>query len=261
MGLSRVCGGTRRRGSIKVDWRGLSPRVRGNRPGRPGDDIEEGSIPACAGEPTMAADGEAPPAVYPRVCGEPSPAVPSRRPPSVYPRVCGGTDFQPSKGHMGIGLSPRVRGNPCLPVVEPIYTGSIPACAGNPAGQLGIETSNRSIPACAGEPNSRTSLCTKHTVYPRVCGEPTSSRRSVDSKSVYPRVCGGTVKVSPPSTSTAGLSPRVRGNLRWHGAVRDIRGSIPACAGEPVPKRRAVLRRTVYPRVCGEPSAGCAARS
>ena len=68
----RVCGGTVSEASATVTARGLSPRVRGNRVrgvAHPGD---EGSIPACAGEPGT--------------------RTTSRRRPRVYPRVCGGTD-------------------------------------------------------------------------------------------------------------------------------------------------------------------------
>ena len=87
----RVCGGTplRRKGQPKP--RGLSPRVRGN-PYREGIyTVENGSIPACAGEPGARAGG--------------------RRRLPVYPRVCGGTLIMQLK-ELGIGgLSPRVRGN------------------------------------------------------------------------------------------------------------------------------------------------------
>ena len=48
-----------------------------------------------------------------------------------------------------------------------------------------------------------------------------------------------------------GLSPRVRGNLVI-GPDMDVRaGSIPACAGEPMPPAPAGPASGVYPRVCG----------
>ena len=47
----RVCGGTALRGLLDVCLRGLSPRVRGNLLGPWTVIDEEGSIPACAGEP------------------------------------------------------------------------------------------------------------------------------------------------------------------------------------------------------------------
>ena len=88
----RVCGGTRVGGKDDRPARGLSPRVRGNRPfvGYSGQTLR--SIPACAGEPAT------------------SPVDTGLL--RVYPRVCGGTQVNETAG-VGIeGLSPRVRGNP-----------------------------------------------------------------------------------------------------------------------------------------------------
>ena len=58
----------------------------------PDDAGSDGSIPACAGEPTTIPLGD----------------LPNK----VYPRVCGGTIRFDSNGRVGGGLSPRVRGNP-----------------------------------------------------------------------------------------------------------------------------------------------------
>ena len=109
---------------------GLSPRVRGNR-------IEgqflahvEGSIPACAGEPTDAEMGW--------------------RSGTVYPRVCGGTVYATRAAIASAGLSPRVRGNPDGTRRADNRWGSIPACAGEPT--------------CSGSPSWA------GRVYPRVCG-------------------------------------------------------------------------------------------
>ena len=48
-----------------------------------------------------------------------------------------------------------------------------------------------------------------------------------------------------------GLSPRVRGNLAVRHRFLKVKGSIPACAGEPRRRRRSRYRNQVYPRVCG----------
>ena len=68
---------------------------------------------------------------------------------------------------------------------------------------------------------------------------------------VYPRVCGGTCFLIPLPLTNGGLSPRVRGNRRWHDYESDVRGSIPACAGEPVRAENPAGVSAVYPRVCG----------
>ena len=126
----RVCGGTGARGAVLMDWRGLSPRVRGNPHHPPDHPRIPGSIPACAGEPLQA----------------------MRQPhePAVYPRVCGGTVAAGNCPCIRRGLSPRVRGN--RERAEPSAGG------------------NRSIPACAGEPRGPQFQPANRRVYPRVCG-------------------------------------------------------------------------------------------
>ena len=104
--------------------------MRGNRDWFSRRGYMEGSIPACAGEPSLNFD--------------------ARSLMWVYPRVCGGTEAKIKAKGFRSGLSPRVRGNP-LPVGhERTFTGSIPACAGEPV-------SGARGPAMRG-------------VYPRVCG-------------------------------------------------------------------------------------------
>ena len=169
----RVCGGTRQPDEVSGGEKGLSPRVRGNPASGSRQAVSARSIPACAGEPWAAAA-----AGFAKV---------------VYPRVCGGTLGLRCHLLGGMGLSPRVRGNP-KPPTKPLP----------PA---------RSIPACAGEPQAVVSL--------RVMSE------------VYPRVCGGTILVTLGPSSQNGLSPRVRGNPGHPQARNPGERSIPACAGEP----------------------------
>ena len=68
---------------------------------------------------------------------------------------------------------------------------------------------------------------------------------------VYPRVCGGTEALDCSDAEPPGLSPRVRGNLARGSEAEISLGSIPACAGEPLPAAHAANPRPVYPRVCG----------
>ena len=192
----RVCGGTRRRITWPARRTGLSPRVRGNRGPAGGRGHGAGSIPACAGEPSA-----------PRS---------KRSPRRVYPRVCGGT-ANSKPGTVGwLGLSPRVRGNPCS--------------------KGGARHDRGSIPACAGEP----ARADRNPVHQRV----------------YPRVCGGTWLRCTCIRKFPGLSPRVRGNRMRGGVCVAVGGSIPACAGEPPSRRSCRACGTVYPRVCGGTGAG-----
>ena len=147
----RVCGGTVARMSKSAAGTGLSPRVRGNLLGLQPRPFQAGSIPACAGEPSLGSDG---------CTGV-----------KVYPRVCGGTADLASQILPPQGLSPRVRGNPHLP---------------RPA-----QRRARSIPACAGEPATSGSTHTLSSVYPRVCGGTRSQKNRTDaSPGLSPRVRG-----------------------------------------------------------------------
>ena len=64
-------------------------------------------------------------------------------------------------------------------------------------------------------------------------------------------MCGGTAGWTTTSRLVLGLSPRVRGNRRFHRRAGSLVRSIPACAGEPAPTAPWPDECRVYPRVCG----------
>ena len=87
---------------------------------------------------------------------------------------------------------------------------------------------------------------------PAHAGKPLLSKVPGPGVVVYPRACGETEGEGKSAAPSAGLSPRMRGNLvRVHLSHFD-HGSIPAHAGKPItgPLRIPVPR--VYPRACGE---------
>ena len=88
-------------------------------------------------------------------------------------------------------------------------------------------------------------------LLPTCVGEPADYQDYCFAHSVYPRVCGGTLQTSDGSTFVEGLSPRVRGNRCGSSGLRQIDGSIPACAGEPMAAPFRTCAKEVYPRVCG----------
>ena len=248
----RVCGGTVRLTARLRGQSGLSPRVRGNRGAAGANRRRHGSIPACAGEPR--------------------PSAPGRCRPGVYPRVCGGTRRGDAKQMVTVGLSPRVRGNPASRPGSRTSQRSIPACAGEPKRKSGSPHSEWVYPrVCGGTaPTLYQDLKTKglsprvrgnplryladkkkERSIPACAGEPPPSRRRRLHPTVYPRVCGGTPEVLIEAMANGGLSPRVRGNLTTSCPSAHRRGSIPACAGEPVPIAAQSVSSKVYPRVCG----------
>ena len=64
-------------------------------------------------------------------------------------------------------------------------------------------------------------------------------------------MCGGTPSSFDVHDDFLGLSPRVRGNLNGVLFCTFNRGSIPACAGEPLATWLRLPSARVYPRVCG----------
>ena len=210
----RVCGGTVASRPARNRKPGLSPRVRGNPEAGPAAGAGSGSIPACAGEPSVRCS---------RRCRA-----------GVYPRVCGGTDVSGTPKQLRQGLSPRVRGNPAAREIERAGYGSIPACAGEPAPAGKTPCLCRVYPrVCGGTGGRRDVHGGVLGLSPRVrgnrlpfmflppiqgsipacAGEPRPAASSSASSRVYPRVCGGTATTPRLWTSPQGLSPRVRGNL------------------------------------------------
>ena len=213
----RVCGGTLVELRLDAYGRGLSPRVRGNRRQHDVGLVDDGSIPACAGEPTKRA----------RLAEDSG----------VYPRVCGGTHQTREASGRQRGLSPRVRGNPLLEVDFQGVRRSIPACAGEPAHPSFESARARVYPrVCGGTSPAEQVKSTTRGLSPRVrgnpdlgltedgedrsipacAGEPLDGLPRRPSTGVYPRVCGGTRLRTPYDIASAGLSPRVRGNpKKW----------------------------------------------
>ena len=230
----RVCGGTRGAADVTSPATGLSPRVRGN-PGRVSRRRDfDGSIPACAGEPSSS----------------PSLLVIGK----VYPRVCGGTTLTYGPEHYSQGLSPRVRGNRPTPTTDRPNVRSIPACAGEPApasppgacgwvyprvcggtGERGHGSSPPPglSPRVRGNQDLLAGSAIGEGSIPACAGEPQPINQANILFQVYPRVCGGTHVFRKQSAVNEGLSPRVRGNPCFVIALPSVSGSIPACAGEP----------------------------
>ena len=186
--------------------------------------------------------------------------------------MCGGTEIGINSPVPYCGLSPRVRGNLCVTGNVALVARSIPACAGEPCT---IRSSCRVVMVyprvCGGTVGDATGYLVESGLSPRVrgnrrvqrwrsapegsipacAGEPRNRAAAPPMSRVYPRVCGGTGKRHQMSLTFTGLSPRVRGNRLQSKRTHTLRGSIPACAGEPQHRRRNRHHCRVYPRVCG----------
>ena len=248
----RVCGGTRLWQAWQSAARGLSPRVRGNLALEFNGVAGQGSIPACAGEPS----------------GRWTRILILR----VYPRVCGGTRRYFVQRARQNGLSPRVRGNHRFATLGSVECRSIPACAGEPSVRRAATHGSEVYPrVCGGTHRIIVAAEQSEGLSPRVrgnlpplfgagrisgsipacAGEPVSTLAFSRAWQVYPRVCGGTMSNFFDSVFIKGLSPRVRGNLCQCARRPSCARSIPACAGEPREDGQDAQGGKVYPRVCG----------
>ena len=248
----RGCGGTPGFFLTYEPGEGLSPRMRGNRRAIRGAIADTGSIPADAGEPC--------------------PGRVALGRPGVYPRGCGGTRPPTAAARASSGLSPRMRGNRRIHILDRTKNGSIPADAGEPrlpsrlpprcwvyprgcGGTVVRKTSLKSEPGLSPRMRGNPVIKAAHSVIggsiPADAGEPSSASLASALARVYPRGCGGTSRVMADGAGMSGLSPRMRGNQpdRPNGSGRS--GSIPADAGEPATAIDLRRCQKVYPRGCG----------
>ena len=248
----RSCGGTPRGAASREEVAGLSPLVRGN-PRIYSQPLESrGTIPARAGEPL-------------RRC-------PARRGSRDYPRSCGGTLGRQAVSYIGLGLSPLVRGNPMKKRSLSDLSRTIPARAGEPSPPPRSPLLMEDYPRSCGGTDFRLSLLihsyglsplvrgnralsdiadVSQGTIPARAGEPCWPCSQTSGTRDYPRSCGGTPPGLPPVAPPAGLSPLVRGNPHPRRGSHLRKGTIPARAGEPLPRRPRMPGARDYPRSCG----------
>ena len=238
----RVGGGTRIVDREYPPGQGLSPRGRGNlREFACGQGVV-GSIPAWAGEPPQL----------------PGPGVIEE----VYPRVGGGTGPCHWRRARCPGLSPRGRGNLAITGAAAAISGSIPAWAGEPCSWVSSRCTRGVYPRVGGgtpgslclyatapglSPRGRGNLLvelrkhSRHGSIPAWAGEPQEGHWVGTAARVYPRVGGGTSPSDSTPIGYPGLSPRGRGNRRYHAGLASALGSIPAWVGEPMDASRSPM--------------------
>ena len=231
---------------------GLSPLTRGNLPLPASGTQKQGPIPAHAGEPIRTS----------RIlwCSW------------AYPRSRGGTVGQAGERHLEQGLSPLTRGNPQRHDRLQVVYGPIPAHAGEPSrrprqcGQLwayprsrggtGVDhdetpTGGGLSPLTRGNPTVFYLGIRTCGPIPAHAGEPCRRCRCRHSWRAYPRSRGGTVSPTQSLRRIVGLSPLTRGNPAGPSTTPDVKGPIPAHAGEPCRSRRQKRPSGAYPRSRG----------
>ena len=231
---------------------GLSPRGRGNPDDGKTVFVDEGTIPARAGEPRSLRGS-------PR-CGR------------DYPRAGGGTLHGQVHDRLRWGLSPRGRGNRLGRLYRAVPRGTIPARAGEPSSTYRRRTAPWDYPRAGGGTTSRKAarvvqwglsprgrgnpgrldrLDDLRGTIPARAGEPSRRRRRESRGRDYPRAGGGTASKPSATVFARGLSPRGRGNPFSSLEIEARSGTIPARAGEPPPWKARPIRSGDYPRAGG----------
>ena len=277
----RPRGGARRLRLLLVPHEGLSPPTRGSLSPRLLITMENGSIPAHAGEPVLAVMAFMGTVVYPRprggavgtspmsspLCGlspptrgEPRRARLSDPRRAVYPRPRGGAVDPESQTSYSGGLSPPTRGSQRVVVVGICYRRSIPAHAGEPLAEPSAPHFIEVYPPPTRGSRRRLSRCwVLGGSIPAHAGEPHLRNRKLAPAPVYPRPRGGARDYDKYLLRANGLSPPTRGSHEYVRAWPICLRSIPAHAGEPFSSSIVSSSAAVYPRPRGgAPSWRCA---
>ena len=184
------------------------------------------------------------------------------RPRRDHPRVCGEHCERRSVLDWYRGSSPRVRGTQKLIGRSFAVIGIIPACAGNTCFQYQVYSCFwGSSPRVRGTRRGRRVHVRQRGIIPACAGNTSRCSKAWAASRDHPRVCGEHPIRAPTRTGSAGSSPRVRGTPVGNGLPRIDPGIIPACAGNTISPRFSRMLARDHPRVCGEHTACCAARS
>ena len=191
----------------------------------------------------------------------------------VYPHACGETWVWKWNTPIGLGLSPRMRGNRIRGGRAYGHHGSIPTHAGKPVefyltdGPIRVyphacgetdkpglpdKTDTGLSPRMRGNPSFVPVLKAIKGSIPTHAGKPRVNQCGFCEDRVYPHACGETNYSVSIGRFLPGLSPRMRGNLLSRGFFFHRPGSIPTHAGKPVGECKNRAKIKVYPHACGE---------
>ena len=238
--------------AARIEW-GSSPRMRGT-PGRARTaQLDDGIIPAYAGN---TADDHK-----------------QDRFRRDHPRVCGEHLTAEHFTHGTLGSSPRMRGTPVISSTNTLTMRIIPAYAGNTCRHhqkhqhvwdhprvCGEHLSHSksqtafsgSSPRMRGTPGVRPARKPAIRIIPAYAGNTQTDHQWSARNRDHPRVCGEHHCRSSKYFSAAGSSPRMRGTLIWVRPNPSPVGIIPAYAGNTDSGKGCYHRCTDHPRVCGE---------
>ena len=209
----RVCG-EHKDGTDNTDgYPGSSPRVRGTLGRLPTGHVDDGIIPACAGNTGSEVSEGSAKRDHPRVCGEHHDAVFALfQATGSSPRVRG-TRRRRAYTHRMDGIIPACAGNTHCSSFLRCLKGDHPRVCGEHMTRSATPLSRRgSSPRVRGTHSSITGLVLATGIIPACAGNTSRTRTRPPPTRDHPRVCGEHL-ITAPSLFDTGSSPRVRGTL------------------------------------------------
>ena len=186
--------------------------------------------------------------------------------------MCGANPNKPTWQPSRCGSSPRVRGELHQRRPEHRLVRIIPACAGRTSARTGCPLrwpdhprvcganfsqsfwtllATGSSPRVRGERLPMDTMRPGIRIIPACAGRTQTSAADMVSPPDHPRVCGANMVLGSYSKTTAGSSPRVRGEPGRTASRRPRGRIIPACAGRTVSGFQSWSAYQDHPRVCG----------
>ena len=249
----RVCGEHTTHDLFVVAELGSSPRMRGTRNHRRGGNALRGTIPAYAGNTTLALLRDVWVLNHPRVCGEHMMSlrfIPCD--PGSSPRMRGTPTGVVSQTQT-LGIIPAYAGNTILMVREVERERDHPRVCGEHNGE-GYQRSRRqgSSPRMRGTHDGSAVFVPRHGIIPAYAGNTCAIKGGTSYDWDHPRVCGEHKRLPRTHTTRPGSSPRMRGTLQRSLDMWYFIGIIPAYAGNTQSNTMRGASVWDHPRVCGE---------
>ena len=170
-----------------------------------------------------------------------------------HPRACGEHFFVSASRANAVGSSPRMRGtrwHNMRPMPQP---GIIPAHAGNTIGSVGFPIVAWDHPRACGEHRNRVAMAlARPGSSPRMRGTRPHSAPSRSISRDHPRACGEHWSLVVLLVLVDGSSPRMRGTPTQVCPTQVCIGIIPAHAGNTATLANGHSDHRDHPRACGE---------
>ena len=212
--------------------RGSSPLARGTLGGKPKIQVEEGLIPARAGNTRRRAHPPGLPRAHPRSRGEHSRKKYLAKLDKGSSPLARGTHIELDHLNVVDGLIPARAGNTWESDTQRTPHGAHPRSRGEHGENFGITTLRKgSSPLARGTRRCKRIKSVKHGLIPARAGNTRGGSQTTTLNGAHPRSRGEHASPRRPTAAAPGSSPLARGTRLTTKSIKPIKGLIPARAG------------------------------